>query len=209
MFGVRGCDRALELGDMPLSSKAVTRYRTPKRRLRRFALLDFAGRSAFAFVMKNKSLIQFAPVALVAAILIAGCSKEQPAAAPAPAPAPKVEAAPAPAPVAEVPKVETPKAKTGGTIDAKDAKAHVGETATVTGKVGRVTVSKKGDIFMDIGGVKPNAPFVAVCFGGAIPADDLRKYVGKNIAVTGLIEDYNGQAEIKLQSVGQVVGVTE
>jgi hypothetical protein len=159
--------------------------------------------------MKNKTLIQLAPVLLVAGIFIAGCSKEQPVAAPAPAPAPKVEVAPAPAPVVEVPKVEAPKAKVGGTIDAKDAKAHVGETATVTGKVSRVTVSKKGDIFIDIGGVKPNAPFVAVCFGGAIPADDLRKYVGKNIAVTGLIKDYNGQAEIVLDSVGQVAAVTE
>jgi hypothetical protein len=163
-------------------------------------------RSAFAVGMK-KPLFQLAPLALVAGIFIAGCSKEQPAAAPAPAPAPKVEVAPEP--VAEVPKVETPRAKTGGTIDAKDAKAHIGETATVTGKVGRVTVSKKGDIFLDIGGVKPNAPFVAVCFGGAIPADDLRKYVGKNIAVSGVIGEHNGQAQIILKSVGQVVGVTE
>ncbi|MFM2082759.1 MAG: hypothetical protein RL380_1450 [Verrucomicrobiota bacterium] len=158
--------------------------------------------------MKIKSHLKFTSGLLAVGILAVGCSKEQPA-APAPAPAPKVEAASAPTPVAEAPKPEAAKPKASGTIDAKDAKDHIGETATVTGKVGRVTVSKKGDIFVDIGGVKPNAPFVAVAFGGAVPADDLRKFVGKQIAVTGLIKDYNGQAEIVLDSASQVAAPTE
>ena len=157
--------------------------------------------------MKTKSLLKLLSLSAVAGLLAVGCGKESPAPAPA---APKVEAAPAPAPVAEVPKAEPVKAKAAaGTYTAQEAKDHVGETATVTGKVTGVSTSKKGDTFMAIGGQRPNAPFTAVCFQGAIPADDLKKFSGKNVAVKGLIKEYNGQVEIILETVDQIVAVTE
>ena len=156
--------------------------------------------------MKIKPLMKLLSLLAVASLFAVGCSKESPAPAPT---APKVEAAPAPAPVAEVPKAEPVKAKAAGTYTAQEAKDHVGETATVTGKVSSVSTSKKGDTFIAIGGQRPNAPFTAVCFQGAIPADDLKKFLGKNVAIKGLIKEYNGQVEIILETVDQIVAVTE
>lgn len=86
----------------------------------------------------------------------------------------------------------------------QQAKDHVGEEATVRGKVFGVHVSQKGDVFMNIGAAYPNAPFIAVCFQGAIPADDLKKFNGKTVSVKGKIKEHNSQAEIILDSPDQI-----
>lgn len=90
------------------------------------------------------------------------------------------------------------------TFTAKEAKDHVGEFATVVGKVFGVYVSQKGDVFINIGGAHPNQPFTAVCFQGAIPTEELKKYEGKTVKVTGKIKDYNGQIEIILDRPEQI-----
>jgi hypothetical protein len=89
-------------------------------------------------------------------------------------------------------------------ISAQEAKNHVGETAVVTGNVVGIHVTQKGDVFLNIGGAFPNQPFTAVCFQGAIPSDDLKKFVGKTVKVKGKIKDYNGQIEIVLEKADQI-----
>ncbi len=88
----------------------------------------------------------------------------------------------------------------------EEAKDHIGQEATVRGKVFGVHVTQKGDVFMNIGAAYPNQPFTAVCFQGAIPADDLKKFNGKTVLVKGQIKEYNGQVEIVLETADQISG---
>jgi hypothetical protein len=67
-----------------------------------------------------------------------------------------------------------------------------------------VHVSQKGDVFINIGAAHPNQPFTAVCFGGALPTEDLKKLDGKTVKVSGKIKDYNGQIEIVLERAEQI-----
>ena len=119
----------------------------------------------------------------------------------------KTEQSPQPPLVTNAPAVAATKVITNSApvkILPLEAKARVGEVATVTGKVFSIHVTQKGDVFLNIGGAHPNQPFAAVCFQGAIPADDLKKFDGKTVKVTGEIKDYNGQIEIVLERANQV-----
>lgn len=91
-----------------------------------------------------------------------------------------------------------------GVIAPEDAKNHIGETATVKGKVDRVYVSQKGDVFIDMGGKRPNAAFTAVCFKQAIPTVQLQDLDGKIISVKGKIKEYQGKVEIVLEKADQI-----
>jgi len=86
----------------------------------------------------------------------------------------------------------------------EEARNHIGEMATVKGKVERVYVSQKGDVFIDMGGKHPNAPFTAVCFKQAIPTDQLQALDGKVISVKGKIKEYQGKVEIVLETANQI-----
>lgn len=117
----------------------------------------------------------------------------------------------APPPVATAPATNdasaattTPAPSADGALTPEDARNHVGEVATVRGKVYRVHVSQKGDTFIDIGGARPNAPFTAVAFAGSIPADQLQQLDGKVISVKGKIKEYQGKVEIVLTSAAQL-----
>jgi hypothetical protein len=90
-------------------------------------------------------------------------------------------------------------------IAPEEAKNHVGEVVTVRGKVFGVYVSQKGDVFINIGGKHPNAPFTAVCFQQAIPTEELKVLEGKTISVRGKIKDYNRQIEIVLETAEQIL----
>jgi len=85
-----------------------------------------------------------------------------------------------------------------------EAKQHVGETATVRGKVFGIHISAKGDAFINVGAAYPDAPFTAVCFHGSIPTNDLQKLDGKMVSFTGPLKDYNGQTEVVLDNAGQI-----
>ncbi len=90
-------------------------------------------------------------------------------------------------------------------ISPEEARNHVGQMATVRGKVDRVHVSQKGDVFIDMGGKHPNAAFTAVCFKQAIPTEQLERLSGKIISVKGKIREYNGKVEIILEKPEQIV----
>lgn len=93
----------------------------------------------------------------------------------------------------------------GGTYDFTEAPAHVGEHASVRGKVLRVYTSKSGTVFFDYCTNYKTCPFTAVIF-----ADDVSKfspvseYSGKTLTLTGKIVLYEGRAEIILSEPDQI-----
>jgi len=162
--------------------------------------------------MKINRELQLFSLLLAIGLILAGCKKEEPAPPtppPAPTPAPKVVDTPAPA--VEAPKAAAPAATpapatsvTGGVYTPEQAKDHVGEEATVKGKVFGVHITQKGDAFMNIGAAHPDAPFTVVCFGNAIPAETLQAFDGKTVAIKGKIKDYKGKVEIVIDKADQI-----
>jgi DNA/RNA endonuclease YhcR with UshA esterase domain len=87
----------------------------------------------------------------------------------------------------------------------KDASGHIGETATVRGKVAAVFISKNGNIFLNFGRAYPHQKFTATIFSSsAREFGDAKNYKGKQLQVTGQIRLYKGKPEIILQSPDQV-----
>ena len=80
---------------------------------------------------------------------------------------------------------------------AADAAKHIGETATVTDKVEGVYQAKGGNIFLNMGGTHPNAPFTAfIPTTSAEKFPDFKKLEGATITVTGKITAHNDKAQI-------------
>lgn len=78
-----------------------------------------------------------------------------------------------------------------------DAKAHIGEVASVVGIVEQVASSKKGTQFLDFDGRYPTEPFAAVVFASdAVAVGDIKKYEGQRVIVTGKITFYGGRPQI-------------
>lgn len=92
------------------------------------------------------------------------------------------------------------------TIPAGEARAHVGETATVAGPVGDVHTARSGKVtFIDIGGHYPANPFTAVIFAADMAKfPDLPQLVGKTVEVTGAIRLYEGRPEIVVTTRSQI-----
>ncbi len=82
---------------------------------------------------------------------------------------------------------------------------HIGEFASVKGKVYQVYISRKGTIFLNIDGIYPNNPFSAVIFNSDAPKfTNIRSLEGKTIIVTGLIRTYQGKPEIIIREPNQI-----
>lgn len=158
--------------------------------------------------MKINREFQLFPFLLAAGLICAGCNKEESAPTTTPAPTPTPVVTNTPAPAAAAPTVEKTAAPTAAAAanfyTPEQAKDHVGEQATVRGKVFGVHITQKGDAFMNIGAAHPDAPFTAVCFGGAIPAETLQGYDGKTVAIKGKIKEYKGKIEIVLDKAEQI-----
>ena len=70
-----------------------------------------------------------------------------------------------------------------------EAAKHVGEDATVTGKVFSVSTSGKGTTFLNFGAKFPNHTFGGVIFAkNASAVGDVKSYEGKEVSLTGRIE---------------------
>ena len=96
---------------------------------------------------------------------------------------------------------------TAQTIPASDAKNHIGEKATVCGKVAseRTATSSRGEpTFINLDAAYPNQIFTILVWG------DDRKNVGElppegsRVCATGLVQDYHGVPEIVVKSSGQL-----
>ena len=82
---------------------------------------------------------------------------------------------------------------------------HIGQTVTVCGVVSQVYVNKQNGVFLNFGGVYPHLLFSAVVRKRRSPellADGdqwLRDLEGKDVAVTGEIQIYDGKPEIVIR----------
>jgi hypothetical protein len=93
------------------------------------------------------------------------------------------------------------------TLTATQAKAHVGESATVCGKVAgeKTATSSRGEpTFINLDAAYPNQVFTILVW-----RDDRRNvgelpHVGSRICATGMIEDYHGIPEIVVRKNGQL-----
>ncbi|MFA5997866.1 MAG: phospholipase D-like domain-containing protein [Candidatus Paceibacterota bacterium] len=92
-----------------------------------------------------------------------------------------------------------------GTIDYTQAPAHVGEYASVRGKLIEAYTSASGTVFLDFCENYKTCPFSGVIFADdAKQFGDLSRYAGQTITLTGKIASYQGKAEIVLSEVSQL-----
>jgi DNA/RNA endonuclease YhcR with UshA esterase domain len=92
------------------------------------------------------------------------------------------------------------------TITADQAPQYIGQNATVEGVVVAVSTSKRGNTFINFGGVYPNQTFTGWVPAGTPLASDSSMHLlqGKKIKITGLIELYRGKPEIRILSRDQI-----
>ncbi len=89
--------------------------------------------------------------------------------------------------------------------DFTEALTHIGERASVHGKLIETYRSARGTVFLDF-----CANYAACPFSGVIFAEDagkfgrLSRYVGRIVRLTGVISSYRGRAEIKLSGPDQL-----
>ena len=96
-------------------------------------------------------------------------------------------------------------AQTPATYTPAEAAKHVGETATVTGKVDGFHQSGKGNIFLNMGGAYPNQAFTAfIPSGSAAQFANAQQYEGKTVSVSGKIQLYKGKPEIIVNAPSQI-----
>jgi DNA/RNA endonuclease YhcR with UshA esterase domain len=87
----------------------------------------------------------------------------------------------------------------------EEAGKHIGETATVTGRVHGFHQSGKGNIFLNMGGKYPNQAFTAfIPSSSAGQFSNPQQYEGKTIAVSGKITLYRGKPEVVVTSPSQI-----
>jgi hypothetical protein len=92
-----------------------------------------------------------------------------------------------------------------GTYSDLEARAHVGELATVVGTVVTVRRSRAGNIFLNFGGDYPHQSFSGlVLHPREAWQQSLDTLAGRRVGVTGLIRLYRGQVEIVIERQEQV-----
>ena len=88
---------------------------------------------------------------------------------------------------------------------ATEAAKHVGETATVTGKIEDAYQAKGGNIFLNMGGRHPNETFtIFVPASAASEFKDVKAYDGKTVSVTGKIEEHKDKPQIAIRSSSDI-----
>jgi len=75
----------------------------------------------------------------------------------------------------------------------------------VEGVVTAVSTSRKGNTFINFGGVYPNQCFTGWISTGPDRDASLESLKGKKIKITGTVQLYQGKPEIKIQSRSQIV----
>lgn len=92
----------------------------------------------------------------------------------------------------------------GAVYTDQEASGHLGEYATVTGKVVEVR-SPVSASFLDFGRPFPREDFTAVIFARDRSSfGDLQLLTGRMVRVTGRIDAYHGGTELILRSPGQL-----
>ncbi len=96
------------------------------------------------------------------------------------------------------------------TVDVKGASEYLGEEVTVCGLVSQVStpLNNSGNpTYFNFGGYYPNHKFTAVLWESNKGnfRKDLDYYDGKRVAITGVIKEYRGKAQIVLVYPEQIV----
>lgn len=92
-----------------------------------------------------------------------------------------------------------------GTYDYTEAPSHVGEYATITGKVVRVYTSKTNTTFLNYCADYKTCPFTAVIFADDVGRfGDPSHFEGQTLAITGKVTLYDDRAEIVLSKPDQI-----
>lgn len=90
-------------------------------------------------------------------------------------------------------------------ISPYDARKFVGQIVTVRGVVSADTTSRNHNRFINMGGVYPNQAFT-----GFIPSKNINAFSstpaldGKTVSITGLVQLYQRQVEIVMESPSQL-----
>src|SRR5215471_5001515 len=88
----------------------------------------------------------------------------------------------------------------------KEAAKHVGEIATIKGRVDGFHQSGKGNVFLNMGGKYPNQAFTAfIPSSSAAQFSNAQQYDGKTVSVSGKITLYRGKPEIVVTNVSQII----
>lgn len=88
---------------------------------------------------------------------------------------------------------------------AEEAAKHVGDTATVTGKVEDAFLKEGGPAFLNMGGRHPNETFtIFVQPSDAAAFKSIKDYMGKTVSVTGKIKDHSGKPEIIVKAPSDI-----
>jgi hypothetical protein len=95
-------------------------------------------------------------------------------------------------------------------IPFEQAQDHVGKTKCVVGKVMKVAQSAAGSMFLDFCENYRKCPFVVIVFRSNLKdVGDVRVLEGKEIEITGKIQQWRDRAEIILKHSGQLEGMAE
>lgn len=87
------------------------------------------------------------------------------------------------------------------------AQRHIGETQCITGRVVRVEAGTRGVHYLDFCDDFRLCPFSVVVFSYDIKnVGDVRELAGKMVEIRGEVKDYDGRAEIILESRKQLAG---
>jgi hypothetical protein len=107
---------------------------------------------------------------------------------------------------ATTPLVSPARAQTLLVVSDAQAAEHIGQDVTVEGVVSAVSTSRKGNAFINFGGVYPNQTFTGWIPAGTPLATDgsISTLQGKKIKITGRIELYRGKPEIRVLSKSQI-----
>src|ERR1700739_712752 len=91
-------------------------------------------------------------------------------------------------------------------VSDSEAAQHIGQNASVEGVVMAVSTSRKGNTFINFGGVYPNQDFTGWIPAGTPLASDpsIKSLEGKKVKISGLIELYRGKPEIRVFSRDQI-----
>jgi len=89
-----------------------------------------------------------------------------------------------------------------------EAANHVGEEATITGKVFGVSTSSSGTTYVNLGGIFPQHTFAGVIFASKqADVGDVKQYEGKDVSLTGRItvsRDASKKPQILISKADQI-----
>lgn len=122
-----------------------------------------------------------------------------------PAPAPSSNQLSIPNSETQPPASQPETQQTGSAIDFREASNHIGEYATVRGRVDNVFTSSKGNTFLNFCPNYRSCPFSATIFNSdSYKFGNLKQYQGRTVEITGLIKTYQGRAEIIINDPSQI-----